>query len=95
MFAQRHVQAAQTVQALEKPAFIGNADDDEMRMDGIVREEFADFKNRVARLNDLLRTGKVGSDKDIKVRRGVLRELHGKLHRKNQVAQLYPGRIGK
>jgi len=78
----RDVQAAQPIKATKKLAFIGNANDDEMRV-LIVRgkKRFADFKNSVARLDDLLGNRQVGSDEDISVGSVVLRESHDKLPR--------------
>src|SRR2546422_5688749 len=59
----RHIQTAQPIKAVKKLAFIGNANDDKMRMRTIGwKKRFADFKNSVARLDDLLGEGQVGPD---------------------------------
>jgi hypothetical protein len=62
----RDIKTAQTIQAVEKPTFIGDADDHKVRMRRIGwKKRFADFNYGVARLNNLLRKGQVSPDKDV------------------------------
>ena len=64
---------------MKKPTFIGDADDDKVRVRTIGRKKrFADLKNGVAGLDDLLRKGQIGPDKDVDVLSGgALCEFHG------------------
>jgi hypothetical protein len=77
----RHIQAAKPIKALEKPTFIGNANDDKVRMWRIGKKKrFSDFKNGVAGLDDLLRKRQVSPDKYVNVLSGrALGEFHGRL----------------
>jgi hypothetical protein len=91
-------ETAKTVQATEKLALIGNADDDKVRMWIIGRKKrSADFKDRVAWLDDLLRKRQVGPDEGVDVRReGVLRELHDGLRYENKtraILRIAPGKV--
>jgi hypothetical protein len=74
----RHIQAAHSLKAMIKLTLISDANEDKVRMWKIWRKESADFNNRMARLDNLLRKWQVGPDEDVNVRRGVaLREFHG------------------
>jgi hypothetical protein len=68
----------QVVQALEELALAGNATDDQVGMGQMLRDEKpCRFDGRVARLDDLLRTGKVVPHEDVDIGRFVvLREFH-------------------
>jgi hypothetical protein len=66
---------------MKKPTFIGDADYDKVGMWTIGRNKrFADFKNGVAGLDDLLWKGQIGPDKnvDILIRRALCK-FHGRL----------------
>jgi hypothetical protein len=73
--------SAKTIQTMKKPTLIGDADDDDVRVRTIGRKKrFADFENGVAGLDNLLRKGQVGPDKDVDVLAGgALREFHGRI----------------
>jgi hypothetical protein len=79
----RNVVAAQTLQASQKLMLVSDAQNDQVRMRDIVRKKrFANLKAGMARLNDLLRKGKIFSDEEVNVRRVfVLREFHGLLQK--------------
>ncbi len=76
----RDILTAQTIQTMKKPAFIGDADDDKARVWTIGRKKrIADFENRVARLDDLLRKGQISPDEDVDVLSvDALCEFHGR-----------------
>jgi hypothetical protein len=66
---------------MKKPTFIGDADDDKVRVRTIGRKKrSADFENRMARLDDLLRKGQISPDKDVDIPSGdALCKFHGRL----------------
>ncbi len=77
----RDIQTAKSIEATEKPTFIGDANDDKVRVRTIGRKKrLADVKNGVAGLNNLLWNRQIGPDKDVNVLSGcALGEFHGKL----------------
>jgi hypothetical protein len=75
-------ESAQSVNTLEKLAFVRDAEHDEMGMRGLGWQKGpGNFNGGVARLNDLLRERKVRPDEEIQIRWFALQESHGCLLR--------------